>query len=91
MARKVRDETLPEEYEHRCDEEECEGILAPIMEASDHLQDAEWCDKVGSEKQRRLMVAVDWFRNDVHPPPGMQHPRSGAAADEVLEELVDRR
>lgn len=90
MARLARDEKLPEEYEHRCEEENCQTVLAPIMEASDHLQNAEWCREIGADAQRRLVAAVDWFYGDAVPPPGQQHPRSEAASEAALAALVER-
>ena len=88
MSRLARDEKLPSEYEHRCEEDDCETVLVPIMEAPDQLQVAEWCDSIGREQQRRLVAAVDWFYGRVIPPPGKQHPRSEAAAEEALAALL---
>ena len=91
LARNARDERLDEAYEHRCDEEECQGVLAPITEAAAHLQRPEWCEEIGREKERRLVAASKWFYGEVIPPPGRQHPRSRAQADVVLDELVGHR
>lgn len=91
LARAARDEKLPDEYEHTCDEEGCHATLAPITEAKDHLRNPGWCDSIGRETQRRLLTAVDWFYGNVVPPPGKRHPRSEVAADDLLDELVAGR
>lgn len=77
------------------DEDECCNCgshdLHPIWEARQALQQQRWCEKVGTEQQRRLLVALDWATGELQPPPGLATPSTEAEAEETLAALIEMR
>lgn len=72
-----------------CEEEECEGQLAPIWSASKYLADREWCDRIG-ENEQVLAVAFEWAIGDIRPPPGMAYPSTEQDCKEVWGHLLGK-
>jgi len=69
---------------------ECCGAnsWSPIWDAGGALADPGWCDRIGREKERRLVAAFEWVIGERIPPPGLRNPRTEEEADEVLEQLL---
>lgn len=69
----------------------CTGELWSIWDARYRLQDADWCDSIGREQQRRLVVAWEWAIGDVVLPPGLQRPESETECEEAFATLYEMR
>jgi hypothetical protein len=73
-----------------CQRDGCSGRRRTIHQATDWLQDREWCEQIGAERERRLATAIDWLCGDVRPPPGMCNPATPEEAEEALEAILER-
>lgn len=67
-----------------------EGSMAPIWDARRALQSRRFCERIGSEQQRRLLMAFRWAIGEVVVPSGFAKPPTREEAELALEELVDR-
>jgi hypothetical protein len=74
------------------EDEECEECGArsrsPIWEAGAALMDKGWCDRIGRDRERRLLAAFEWAIGEREPPPGLKRPQSEEQAREAFEEML---
>jgi len=74
-----------------CNEEECEGNLAPIWSAGSSLSDPTWCEQIGRETEARLAAAFEWAIGDLHPRSGLRYPSTGRECEEAFESVLEQR
>jgi hypothetical protein len=76
--------------DRECDE--CgSSSFSSIYDAGLALQDRQWCEQIGPEKQRRLQAAFEWQIGERLPPPGARKPKTKTEAQESLEQLLSQR
>jgi hypothetical protein len=68
-----------------CNEEGCEGDLAPVWSAGSALGDPSWCEQIGRETEARLAAAFEWAIGEVMPPPGARYPSTARECEEAFE------
>jgi hypothetical protein len=75
------------EQDRECDD--CGGSsFSSIFDAGLALQDPEWCEQIGREKQRRLTAAFEWRIGERLPPPGARRPTTTAESEESIDLLL---
>jgi hypothetical protein len=74
------------------EDDECEECGAtsrsPIWEAGAALMDKGWCERIGRDREQRLLVAFEWAIGERQPPPGLKRPQSEEEAREAFEEIL---
>lgn len=76
------------EEEDRCPRDGCDCQTHPIWQAGEALQNKNWCEQIGEDRQREVLTAFQWFVGEVVPPPGLRNPRSRKQAEEAFEALL---
>lgn len=70
-----------------CPVDGCDGLLIDVFDVEHYLR---WADpEPPPEARKRMRAARDWRLGEVHPPPGLKHPRSEEDAHEAFEAIVD--
>lgn len=82
-------DTALKEKKQECGQESCDGELQPIWDANLALEDAEWCDQIGRDQQRKLRAAFDWAIGDARPPAGLMFPKTEEQAQEAFDAILD--
>lgn len=90
-VRREGDESGGASERSECEADGCPGHLRSIYEAGAFLSDPTWCADLDRSDERELATMFEWAIGDLHPPPGLKHPRSREEADEVREHLMSAR
>lgn len=81
------DEAAHDEESEPC--EECGATSrSPIFEAGAALMDPAWCERIGRDREHRLLVAFEWAIGERRPPPGLKNPQDEEQAREAMEALL---
>ena len=93
IERNVEDLGVPGAAEEAatCNEEGCEGSLAPVWSAGSALADPSWCEQIGRETEAELAAAFEWAIGEVMPPPGARFPSTARECEEAFELVREQR
>lgn len=72
-----------------CEQDECQGGLAPIWSAAGWLADPQWCDDIG-EQHRVVAAAFEWCIGDIMPPPGLLYPTTERDCKQAWGHVLDQ-